>query len=187
MNGRDPEAELWSAAGAVRLAHIGRMVALGVPMRAIAEIGAEIPAFGVARVRWLPGGLYEPDEHGEPAAIVPVPAAQCELGELGLVDLIAFSAAQPSRWSWRTGAGWLLGEYLLDEDDVAVVETPVDWLARKADALCVLNWSASAHCWAALRQIPCLHFQNETLGARVMRAIREAVTLPQTRIIPNAA
>ena len=186
MRGRELEAEMWAAVEAVRLPHIRRMEALGVPLRAIAEVGEHLPPFGVARVRWLPDGLYEPDPDGETACIMPVPAAERELGELGLLDLVAFSTSQPSRWSWRTGLGWLLGEHVLDDDDVAVVETPVQWLARKADAVCILNWDAPASCWSALRQIPCLHFENETLGARVMRRLREAVVLPRMEII-NAA
>jgi hypothetical protein len=130
--------------------------------------------------------LYEPDPEGEPAAIMPVPAAECELGELGLLDLVAFSTSQPARWSWRTGAGWLLGEWLLDEDEVVVVETPARWLAHTGNALSILNWEAPASCWSALRQVPCLRFENETLGARVMRAIRDAVTMPRMELI-NAA
>ena len=189
MKGRDLDAEMWAAVEAVRLPHIRRMEALGVPLRAIAEVGAELPAFGVSRVRWLPGGLYEPDPDGEPAAIMPVPGAdEAEPGELGLIDLVAFSASHPSRWSWRLGHAWLLGEWWLDQlDELTIVETPVRWLAQGGVAACILNWGAPASCWAMLRQVPELRFENETLRVRAERALRQAVTLPRMGVIEHAA
>lgn len=45
MNGRDLDGEMWVGVEAVRLPHIRRMEALGVPLRAIAELGAELPPF----------------------------------------------------------------------------------------------------------------------------------------------
>ena len=189
MNGRGLDAEMWAAVEAVRLPHIRRMQALGVPLRAVAELGAELPPFGLSRVRWLADGLYEPDPAGDPAAIMPVPGPdEAELGELGLIDLIAFPTSQPSRWSWRVGNAWMLGEWWLGQlDELTVVETPVRWLARAGLAVCILDWDAPASCWSALRSTPLLRFENETLKARVERAMRQAVMLPQMEIIPHAA
>lgn len=189
MNGRALDAEMWAAVGAVRLPHIRRMEALGVPLSAIALLGEALPPFGVARVRWLAGALYEPDPDGESAAIIPVPGPdEAELGQLGLVDLLAFPTTQPSRWSWRCGNAWLLGEWWLGQlDELTLVETPVRWLARVGIAACILDWDAPASCWSSLRQTPVLRFETETLKARVERAMRRAVTLPQMEVLNDAA
>ena len=185
MNGRALDREMWAAVEAVRLPHIRRMEALGVPLSAIAQLGAELPPFGVSCVRWLPGGLYEPDPGGEPAAIMPVPGPdEAELGELGLIDLLAFPTSQPSRWSWRVGTAWMLGEWWLGQlDELTVVETPVRWLARAGLAACILDWDAPVSRWAELRSTPTLRFENETLRARAERAMRRAVTLPQMEVL----
>ena len=144
MNERDIEREMAAAVGGVSLAHIRRLEALGVPLRSIATLGAELPPFGVSRVVWLPRGLYEPRPHGEPAVIVPVPAAERDLGSLGLVDLLAFRSSEPSLWAWRVGSGWCLGEWLLGDDELVVVQDPVRWLAHAGKALCIVNWDAPA-------------------------------------------
>ena len=187
MKARDLDREMNAAARAVRLAHILRIESLGVPRMAIARVAAILPPFGVQRVRWLSGCPYEPDDDGESAVIMPVPAAERGLGEIGLVDLLAFSTNDPRKWSWRTGDGWALGEWCLDDHEAVVVETPLDWLARSENAICVLNWSAPARCWSALRSVPSLRFANETLRARAERAMRQAIALPDMGIIENAA
>jgi hypothetical protein len=186
MNGRALEEEMDAATSAVRLEHIRHLESLGVPLRSIAAIGEHLPPFGVTNVRWLPDGLYEPDPDGDLAIIIPVPAAERELGELGLIDLIACSTDDPSRWAWRVGTGWLLGEWLLDDEEVAVVQTPIGWLAQAGAAAVILDWDAPASCWSALREVTSLRFDSETIKGRAAEAMLRSVSMPQMTV-RNAA
>ena len=88
---------------------------------------------GMARVR-LHDGLYEPDEDGQTAYVMPVP------GFGGHVDLVAWQPANPARWWLRRGAATLLGEQDLDRAycrnlPLHLMPTPLAWLLAD-DAIC---------------------------------------------------
>lgn len=190
MTGSLLREEMWRAAEAVRVVHIERITALGVSLRAIAELGMDQHQFGVAPVRWLPGGMYEPDPDGEPAVIMPVmhwsviepfEGVLVEVPEI--IDLIAWTTSDPTRWSWRCGAGWALGEHLMDEAlPVRVVLRPLDWLAMSGNAICILDWAAPSSCWARLRSAPPLQFTDDALRQRVRNALIGSVALPAMEI-----
>ncbi|MCP5389165.1 MAG: hypothetical protein H6915_05310 [Novosphingobium sp.] len=190
MTGGFLREEMWRAAEAVRAVHIERITALGVSLRAIAELGMDQHQFGVAPVRWLSGGMYEPDPDGEPAVIMPVmhwsviepfEGVLVEVPEI--IDLIAWTTSDPTRWSWRIGTGWALGEALMDEAlPVRVVLRPLDWLAMSGNATCVLDWAAPLPCWAKLRSAPSLQFSDDALRQRVRNALVRSVALPTMEI-----
>lgn len=66
-------------------------------------------------------------------------------------DIVAFSPRRPESWALRAGVSWALGEdYFKDkisaqfwdgaDATVRIVATPLEWLAAKGAAACVLNW-----------------------------------------------
>ena len=181
------EQELDAATGAVKLAHIERLVACGVPMMSIARLGMEQPQFGVARIRELPCGLYEPDQDGTPVVIVPVIERGGMLGDMGLVDLVAFSTCTPSRWLWRIGQGWALGVHHLSGDfPVEVVRTPLEWLAKAGEAFTVLDWAAPRQCWQAVRHGPNLILPDEHTRRAMHNAVL-AASIPLNMEVRHAA
>jgi hypothetical protein len=182
--------EMHAAAERVRLPHIERIVACGVPLSAIAHLGQSQHQFGMAKVRELPGGLYEPDPDGSPSVILPVveqevfePFEGFPIVSGTIVDLVAFQTSNPAAWRWRTGEGWALGTHLLDGDEpVDVVRTPLEWLACAGEALAVLNWSAPADRWRAVREGPPLIAPDNTTRRRLQNAVARSIPLPLVEV-----
>lgn len=167
------EEEMFAASFEVRRAHIDRIVACGVPLEAIAQLGVKQPQFGIAAIREEKGSLYSPDPDGAPAVIMPV----FDCGEV--IDLIAFKSSRPANWRWRIGHGWALGADLLDGDNpVRVVRTPIEWLAEAGDAFAVLDWEAPAQCWREVQSAPPLIVADELLQHRLQRAIIASIPMP---------
>jgi hypothetical protein len=184
----DLEDEMFAAVDRVRRIHLDHLMAMGVPMAAIAALGSQQTVFGVARASLAGDGLYEPDPDGVPVVIQPVMVAERELGDAGISDLIAWRSSDPSRWWWRHGVGWLLGEHLLEDrgEPVPCVETPLAWLKTGGQAVALLDWSAPAQCWAALRQGPALRFTCPTLRARVHNHLMQSIRLPDLELADAA-
>lgn len=190
MTGRDLLAEMEAAAAMIRLPHLQRLRALGVPYEALAALGQDEHTIGVQRALLGSDGLFEPAEHGE---LVVVQAVNDdlgrELGEVGLIDLIAWRTDEPERWWWRCGTAWALGHELLLLDDgepVPVVATPCAWLAAAGNAVCILDWSPASPAWPALRHGPTLTFNDDALRQRVRNALVQSAPLPIMEI-SNAA
>lgn len=180
--------EMRTAVRGVRQAHIDRILALGVDRAPFCRLGMTQPQFGVMRVRALSDGLYEPDQDGGTAAIVPVMAMErldTILGQIDLpclVDLIAFQTVSPARWQWRIGTGWALGAHLLtepDSDAVEIVATPLEWMSAGGEVVCVLDWSEQSPAWFYLRTAPELVVNNEMLAARLAAGIERATPRPR--------
>ncbi len=94
--------ELAHAMAAVTDAHRQRLLDLGVRP-------GNLPLCGVARIRPGAEGFYVPDEHGDPAILLPV------IDDRQVVDLLCFQSSQPEVWWTRRGACPLLGgDALLD-------------------------------------------------------------------------
>ncbi len=98
---------------------------------------AAVDMCGTARIR-PDSELYQPDDDGLEAVIVPV----FDGGET--VDLLAFRLSEPDRWWLRIGAaaflgGDVLGDVALDEP-VRAFKTPLSWLraGAPADGLVIL-------------------------------------------------
>lgn len=179
MKGRSLDREMSAALSSIRNEHIERLVSLGPTISAIAALGMRQAQFGVANVRMLLGGLYEPDPDGDPAVIMPVCTDDRELGDSGIIDLITWRTSNPDRWFWRIGTGWALGTDLLDgESPVKVVARPIDWLSEAGNALCILDWAAPASCWARVRAGPPLHFTDDVLRQKVCNALVHSFALP---------
>ena len=176
----DLEAEMFAATARVRQIHLDHIIALGVPAGAIASLGSRQPVFGVGRARLGSDSLFEPDADGVAVVVQPAMIADPEPGDHGIRDLIAWRSSDPSRWWWRDGGGWLLGEHLLEDrgEPVACVETPLDWLKVGGEALCILDWTAPPQCWASLRHGPALRFTCPNLRARVRNHLTQSIRLP---------
>jgi hypothetical protein len=155
----------------------------------------------VARAEKRSSGLYEPSESGNPVMVIPVMVADWRDGLFGPicvyspVDLIAIETTQPANWAWRTGNGWALGADMIDlweGEPLPVVATPLDWLSRAGEAVCVLDWSETSPAWPLLRQMPEL-FADDFMAARLAAAIDRAAPRPKfirpqlKRGIPHAA
>jgi hypothetical protein len=179
--------DLWkeySVAGrSAKVEHYQRLVALGCPIQSLAALAPDNWPFGVAKVQWLPGGLFELAEGGESAVIMPVSDEGCGLFSPEPFDLIAWRTSRPRRWAWRCGLAPALGEGLIDYCDVLpVVETPLDWLARAGECLCVLDWQAPPSFWERLRLGPRLVVQSDDLRAKLRAAFRRTMILPDMEV-----
>lgn len=190
MNGRDLLAEMEAAAAHVRRPHLERLRCLGVPYASLAALGRDEHTIGVGRAVLRDDGLWEPSDKGEPVVVQAVcDGVGRELGDAGLIDLIAWRTSEPERWWWRCGTAWALGHELLDLDNgepVLVVATPAQWLSVAGVAVCPLDWSSSSALWPALRHGPSLKFTDEALRLRVRSALVQSAPLP-TMEIPDAA
>lgn len=190
MTGRDLLAEMEVAAARVRLSHIDRLRALGVSYAALGALVRDEHTIGAARAALGSDGLFEPDEHGEPVVVQAVcDGLHRELGDAGLIDLVAWRTQEPERWWWRCGTAWALGHELIDLDEgepVPLVATPCAWLAAAGRALCILDWSPASPAWSALRHGPPLTFTDDALRQRVRNNLVQSAPLP-TMEIHNAA
>lgn len=170
--------------------HLSRLPALGVPLAAVARLGAVQPQVGLVRALWGRSGHWEADEAGESMLVIPVTATSGfeRWGEWietrDVIDLIAFRSRQPARWAWRTGTAWALGDELLEDrgEPVPIVSTPLAWLAAAGEAACILDWSATSPAWAALRHGPNLVCDSDHLRQRLHRAMTASVRLPEMTV-----
>lgn len=185
--------EMDAAVRAVRQPHLARLKTLGC-LSGVARIGAIHPPFGVGHIRPCSDNLYEPDDAGVPAMIVPVcwPDNSNVFGQIFTLwpvhDLIAFQTSRPASWHWRTGNGWALGGHLLEDwqgEPVPVVATPLDWLRAGGEATCVLDWADDSPAWPLLRMAGELVVSDD-LFARKLSATIERTT-PRPRIIVEAS
>lgn len=176
--------EMNAAAARVRLPHLERLRALGVPYAQLGALNAEQHTVGIARIESCRNGLFDYSEEGVPACIVAVVDHWREPGDAGIFDLVAFAADNPARWWGRTGAAFALGDHLLETGDpVAVVATPVDWLACGGDALCILDWGPASPAWSALRAAPPLTFTDDGLRTKLRNALVQAAPLPPMELV----
>lgn len=190
MNGRDLLTEMEAAASRVRLVHLERLRSLGVPYASLAALGRDEHTVGVGRALLHDNGLWEPCDEGEPVVVQAVHDGLArELGDAGIIDLIAWRTSEPERWWWRCGTAWALGHELLDADigePVPVVATPAQWLSVAGEAVCPLDWSSTSSLWPALRHGPPLKFNDEALRLRVRNGLVQSAPMP-TMEISNAA
>lgn len=179
----DLASEMEDAGRSATVEHYQRLVALGCPIGAIASLARRYQPLGVCKVRWLPGGLYEPDESCEPAVIMAVVEDDGGIFTPDPFDLIAWQTSRPRRWAWRVGLAPALGEHLIAECDVLpVVATPLDWLALGGECLCILDWQAPAQFWLTLRTGPRLIVQTEELRRKLRVAMTRSVVLPEMEV-----
>lgn len=181
MSGRpDLDAEAKAALDRVGGRELRRMEALGVPLRAIAQLGARQPPFGLAAIEEHRDGTYTPIDQGRLAIIVPVAvpvifeAFGLPIESIEIIDLVAFRSDAPTRWRWRTGDAWALGSELLDQDaPITLVAHPLAWLAEGGEALCLLDWSMSHRHWHMLREGPPLVANDPALRNKLNAAHRD--------------
>lgn len=184
----DLAAELAYASDAMKAGHIARLRALRAWHDPFATSGIHGHPLGVARVLWRSGGIYEPDESGDLAVILPVgwPASgTLTAPHWYLVDLVAFCPASPDRWALRTGNGWALGGHMLEHwegDPVAIVETPLDWLRAGADAVCVLDWANASQAWPLLRMVSELVVGDHPFARKLAAAIDRTAPRPRLSV-----
>lgn len=159
--------EIEQASADVGTRHIRHLLDLGVPRESLATLGARQVPFGVAMVSWNDEGFWWPDDNGVPRLLIPC----FERGDV--VDIVALKAAEPDVWFHRTGQATILGADRLDTcvkvGALDVVSTPMDWLAKPAEAVCVLNWAAAYHELSPLRDWPELRVDT----VRLARAVRQ--------------
>lgn len=139
----DLESELDRAMKRVRNQNLTALVNAGVPVAALAEIGSKQPPFGVARIDFQSGGIYEPSSEPHAIGAFLIPAYENNT----LIDLIALRLQQPGLWKWRIGGAWALGadEILQGTSwcgftEVELHATPIEWMAAAGKGGCILNW-----------------------------------------------
>ncbi|WP_126174359.1 hypothetical protein [Altericroceibacterium xinjiangense] len=190
MNSAELLAEFDAYERALRQQHLEHVRRLGL-LEGIAQVGQHQPPAGMAHIRTLPNALWEPDDAGTAAMILPVcrwtvfDAFGIEIETPELVDLIAFRTSSPASWLWRTGTGWALGEDQLifpNGDPLLLVSTPLEWLRAGGTAVCLLDWSASSPAWAHLLTSGELLTDTPHLAARIDRALRQSIRLPRVEV-----
>ena len=158
------------AALAAAPSHVDHLLHLGVPP-------AAVDMCGTAKIR-PDGDLYQPDDDGLEAVVVPV----FDGGEIA--DLLAFTLADPARWWTRLGAHWALGADALDClwlcDQLRVYRTPLRWLRAGAP----YNGLAILDCDAAKLHIPRVEIVTEDLahGLELDRLLTIPAQRPQVRV-----
>jgi hypothetical protein len=120
--------------------HAKALIQLGVSLHTIAELRRHHWRWGVVHASAVDEGLFYPGE-GPLHLVIPV------YEDGALVDLCAFRSNGPTAWLLRTGLGWALGlERGLERhtwgDPVHLSVSPLEWLQRGCDGLCVLDWDA---------------------------------------------
>ena len=135
-----------AALRSTRFADLAPMVGAGVGWRAITCV---VPAFATIRVT---GGIFEFDESGGDAFVVPVrienpitpeafdPATAVSNG--AIVDLVAFHPLHPDRWVLRRDAAEWLGAVEpqhLDPEPVTIWRSPMSWLQAGCLGLVLLG------------------------------------------------
>lgn len=152
-----------------------RLRALGVSWGTISEMGSRHYFGGSARVLEVSENLYVHSGQGAPHLIIPV------FEDKRLVDLVAFTSAQPMAWLLRLGVGWSLG--LLDglephcwRDEATLWASPLDWLRAGRAGLCVLDWSAPEV--LELARLPNIRCQNKSLAGKLKEALVRPRRLP---------
>ena len=176
MTGRDLEALFAHAVGRVEQSHLDRIVALGVQPAAIAHVNLAHPAFGVL-TGVVEAGLFRPGD-GLTHIVQPV----IEGG--GLVDLVAWRSAAPTRWALATGLGSLLNADMAfasrwDGDRLSLLSTPLEWLRHGGDGAVVLDWDAPDLDW--LRLFSTIDCASDILAATLRRALSKPKRLPTIR------
>jgi hypothetical protein len=169
--------EMHRAVFEVRQPHLDALFAAGVPGEALADLGSRQAPFGVALISHNSEGLWWPDDAGVPRLLVPC----YERGEI--VDIVALKPARPDIWFHRTGAATILGADLLatcvKDVSLDVVGTPIDWLAKGGEAVCVLNWAAPFHELSPLRDWPELRVDSVRLSRIVRQRLSQPYPIPK--------
>ncbi len=171
MSACDLWAELSSAMASVTSAHTDRLLDIGVQ-------ADNLPLCGVAPIRPEAEGFYVPDEHGDPAILLPV------IDVRQVVDLLCFQLSQPEVWWVRRGACPLLGgDCLLDlwlGQRLRLHQHPLGWLSGTDPAgVVVLQWRpAIAH----LVNVPVLEVEDKAHVREIRKRLKATVRLPKIEV-----
>ncbi len=171
MSRPDIWAELSAAMASVTPAHTDRLLNIGVR-------ADNLPLCGVARIRPEAEDFYVPDEHSDPAILLPV------IDDRQVVDLLCFQSSQPDVWWVRRGECPLLGGDCINElwlgERLRLHKTPLSWLAGDdACGVAVLQWGpAIAH----LANVPILEVEDKAHRAEVRGKLRRTVVLPKIEV-----
>ncbi len=183
MNGRALTAEMNAAFSRICDRHYRHLEGLGSSLGDLATIGQFQTPIGVARLEMAPDGLFTPSEAGLLAYVQPVAEWDSDYGVSDIVDLVAWRPSEPSRWWWRCGTAFALGDGLLDGDEpVPVVGTPLAWLAAGGKALCILDWSILSPIWTDMRSAPPLIFSDDRLRHRVRNHLIRSAPMPSLEL-----
>jgi hypothetical protein len=146
--------------------------------------------FGIDNVV-IQSSLYQPDEAGEAALIVPV-GRRCRggVGWNEIWDLAAVPSARPETWALRNGVGMLLDEDAADRaaimgEALPVWSTPLAWLRAGGVGTCVLSWSRPLGLYLGF--VPVLAAENDNLGTALKEALRQPACRCEVRVIEGNA
>lgn len=174
----DVHAEMHAAGLASNIMHFRHLRALGVPLKAVAELRQHHWGWGVVRAVDGEAGLYLPGD-GPLHLVLPV----YEDGHL--IDLVAFRSSEPGNWKLRTGLGLALGlergwEPHRWEPQVELSNTPLDWLRNGTRGLCVVDWDAPE--LDMISTFPRLVCTDASTAAHMRHALTRQWQLPEISI-----
>ncbi len=126
----------WAIRGLDRIGGTSLLEKFGINFRAVVAAGTA----GVLPVHDCGDGLFEPQEDGKPAIILPVadeyPISEWPGDASPVYDLVAFIPSLPDKWFLRVGDGIVLGHRNIDKarpsihgrEPLEVFSTPLAWL-----------------------------------------------------------
>ncbi len=147
-------------------------------LRTVGLTYLECPVWGIASV--VAGTeLYQPDESGITAAIVPAFEGS------NIVDLVACSFGS-RQMRTRRGIAPLLGREWIEDDFLAsqplrVFDNALTWLRGKCRGIVILDWQAAP---LLLREVPEFHCQSTATAQRLREAFEQPRPCPSI-LVPN--
>ena len=96
---------------------------------------------GLSRIQTRRDRLFDFDDDGQKAFVMPVVERSAVIDTLAVVDILAFRPSDPTTWWLRLGAASILGDVeALDPDHPArIYPTPLHWLAADGAGLVALD------------------------------------------------
>jgi hypothetical protein len=179
MSAADLTREYRAAVLAVEQRHTDRMAALGVSYETMDDMSPDgwMP-FGVATIIPDDEGLFEPGA-GALHVVQPIYAGE------DIIDMVAWTSADPASWRLRTGLGAWLGDLdaLIDcaiDAPVSLYATPLDWLRAGGDGLCIVNWSAPE--LDQLLRLQSISAPDAGIAEALRRALVRPASLPEITV-----
>jgi hypothetical protein len=156
----------------LKASQLARRPAFAEPLRRFGLTSVLCPVWGIDSVVAGPD-LYQPDEEGHMAAIVPAFEGS------SIVDLVAchFGTRQMRT---RKGVAAVLGHHWIEDaclgnEGLRIYDNAITWLLAKCRGVVVLDWQAAPH---LLRDVPALHCESEQTAQWLQQAFERPNPYP---------
>ena len=146
---------------------------------------------GLSRIQTRRDRLFDFDDDGQKAFVMPVVERSAVVDSLVVVDALAFRPSDPTTWWLRLGAASILGDVeALDPNHPARIHpTPLHWLAANGAGFVVLDWIGASHLLRLLTEDgPGVIFDRDDYDAAIeLERLLIGTPRPRPRIFIQAA